>query len=327
MKIEMKKIGLDALKRLYTINSKSGNEDDIRDVIIELAASVAPEAKVDIDKRGNVMIVKGKGKPYPCVLAHMDEVHRPVPDIRIIETGNFLFGWSDNRRSTVGIGADDKNGIYVCLRALEDLQSVKCIFTVGEEIGGVGSNAIDIDRWLTNVRYVIMCDRRNGSDFITTINGTPLASSEFKKAALEIIGQRGYKKDHGMFTDVYVLKTRGLDVSTCNMSCGYYHPHAENECTNIAELQNCVDAVIEMCTKMTGVYKHKYEKSKYKTYDEMSNYRYKGLGFGRALPANRQSIDLDIKYPRDEYYGTSRFDCSTCTEMNCWNCRKFVEGY
>ena len=167
----MKKIDLDVLKRLYSINSKSGKEDDIRDEIVAQAAKVAPDAKIDIDAKGNMMIVKGKDKPYPCVLAHMDEVHMECDDIQIVQTGKFLYGWSDQRRGMVGIGADDKNGIYVCLRALEDLPSVKLIFTVGEEIGGTGSNALNIDRWLSDVRYVIQCDRRNGTDFITNISG------------------------------------------------------------------------------------------------------------------------------------------------------------
>jgi putative aminopeptidase FrvX len=320
----MKTLDLSVLELLYLTNSKSGQEDEIRDLIIGFVSQIAPKAKVDVDQKGNVMVVKGKAKSYPCVIAHMDEVHSQTSDLRIVRSGDAIFGWSDKAKGTAGIGADDKNGIFVCLNVLNTLDAVKVVFTVGEEIGGTGARAIKVSKWLSDVRYVIQADRRNGSDFITTINGDSVASSEFMKAAREIVTEYGYKKESGNFTDVLVLKQEGLNVSVCNMSCGYYHPHTAQECTYISELNNCIEAVIALCTRLTDTFNHKMPKQpKYKPYQ--------GMGFGSGAYNRDYSpvhvIDRRVNPPDEQ--GKFRFggayDCRECVSMNCWGCPKYKD--
>lgn len=63
----------------------------------------------------------------------------------------------------------------------------------------------------------------------------------------------------GMMTDVLTLKERGLEVSCCNISCGYYEPHTSREYTVKPDLLNClhfVEHIIENCKE---VYPHQYE--------------------------------------------------------------------
>lgn len=159
-----------------------------------------------------------------------------------------------------GLGADDKNGVYVCLRMLAELPAVKCAFFVGEEVGCVGSEAADME-FFEDCRFVIQCDRRGGRDFITMAGCTELCDENFiVDCGME---NYGYKPTHGAMTDVMTLKDNGLGVSCVNLSCGYYNPHSDAEVTNIEELDNCVDFVRHICLTLTRVYPHVAERRYY----------------------------------------------------------------
>ena len=61
-------------KKLAGIYSGSNVEEPMRKYIKRWVHSVVHEAKVKLDKHGNLYIVKGKSKTYPCVVAHLDQV-------------------------------------------------------------------------------------------------------------------------------------------------------------------------------------------------------------------------------------------------------------
>ena len=217
-----------------------------------------------------ITCVKGLSDTYPCIVAHMDEVHKRHPYKRIIETDGVVFGYDVNECARCGIGADDKNGIWVALKMLERLDAVKVAFFVGEEIGCVGSSRCDMN-FFGDCRFVIQCDRRNGGDFIVDA-GLELCSKEFVKAC--DIEKFGYKEECGLMTDVLELKERGLNVSAVNLSCGYYNPHTATEYTELSELQNCLDFVEWICKNVTDVYPHEASYA-------ASYYDY-GYGYGRV---------------------------------------------
>ena len=59
---------------LYNISSPSGGEKRMaRFITDELRRMGIAYRK---DRHGNIYAVKGNRKSYPCVVAHMDEVHR-----------------------------------------------------------------------------------------------------------------------------------------------------------------------------------------------------------------------------------------------------------
>ena len=62
-----------------------------------------------------------------------------------------------------------------------------------------------------------------------------------------------------MMTDVETLKEQGLSVSCCNMSCGYYQPHTDQEYSVKADLLNCLALVEHIIENCTDVYPHEYE--------------------------------------------------------------------
>ena len=189
-------------------------------------------------------------------MAHLDQVQKEhSKDFIPVETKELFFGYSPGHRRQEGLGADDKNGVWIALRCLKKYKTLKVALFVEEETGCQGSNQADMD-FFKDCRFVIQPDRRGYKDLITTIGWTDLCSEEFLKA----IGYEkfGYQETEGLFTDVLTLKERGLEVSCINLSCGYYEAHTDREFTVKKDLLNCLKLVEHIIETCIGVYSHIY---------------------------------------------------------------------
>lgn len=248
-------MNVDLLKELYTIFSPSGETKKMRRFLKR--AIKARGGDVVQDKKGNLLVTKGKADTYPCLAAHIDQVrnHTHPKDFQVVQVDNILMGWSTKLKQQCGLGADDKNGVFICLNALEKYDNIKIAFFVDEEIGCQGSDAVDMS-FFDDCRFVIEPDRREGHDFIWCMSGVDVCSEDFIKASG--FEKFGYKFDEGSVTDVLTLLDRGLKISCLNLSCGYYHPHTDQEVTDIDELENCQNLVFHMIDTMTDVYPFEY---------------------------------------------------------------------
>lgn len=244
---------MELLKQLYLVSSPSREETDMFNFLDKWLNENGIEHSIH---EWGITCTKGIAESYPCVVAHMDEVHKRHEKKQIFVTDNgIIFGYDTAKGEQCGIGADDKNGIWVALKMLQRLDAVKVAFFVGEEIGCVGSSECDMT-FFDDCRFVIQCDRRNGGDFITDV-GIELCSDEFVKACQ--IEQFGYHVEGGLMTDVMTLKERGMKVSSVNLSCGYYNPHTDKEYTKFSELCKCLEFVYWICTNLTESYPHEAE--------------------------------------------------------------------
>ena len=243
------------LKKLYEIHSKSGQEKKIRKYIRWwINNNVSGSFEMWTDNAGNLFVVKGESETYPCVVAHMDQVQsQHSKDFKAIEAGDIIIGYSAKNRRQEGLGADDKNGVWVALKCLQKYEAIKIAFFVSEEIGCVGSGRADMD-FFKDVRFVIQCDRRGNDDFINIAGYEELCSKEF----ISDIGisDFGYHEESGMLTDVLTLKENGLEVCCCNISCGYYEPHTDREFTVKSDLINCLNLVYHIIDTCVDVYPH-----------------------------------------------------------------------
>jgi len=268
---------MELLKKLYSIHSKSNKEEKMLEFLVEWLFKKLPEnAQVEMDKKGNLYVTKGESDTYPCVVAHVDQVQTlHSDDFEAVETNDIIFGWSRKNKRKEGLGADDKNGVWVALKCLLKFDAIKAAFFVGEEIGCIGSSSADMD-FFKDCRFVLQCDRKGYDDLITEASCCELCSKEFIQAVNA--NWFGYSEAHGMMTDVMTLKENGLEVSCVNISCGYYEPHTDDEFTIKDDLLNClyfVEHIIETCT---DVYPHTYV---YKPYSySYNNSKYNGYGYG-----------------------------------------------
>ncbi|WP_459187674.1 hypothetical protein ACGE0T_16395 [Parabacteroides sp. APC149_11_2_Y6] len=199
------------------------------------------------DSYGNMHITKGVSDKYICIAAHLDEKgtkdninKRTVITSKQLETNNTILYSVGEDNLQCGLGADDKNGIYIALRLLQSLPILKVSFFVEEEIGCMGSQNSDL-QFYDNCALLIECDKKGSSEIVTEVSGTELCPI-FIANKLQDIGKKyGYSLSKGGKTDVVALKRRELKTPCVNISCGYYNPHSNKEFSVFEDIINCIN--------------------------------------------------------------------------------------
>lgn len=250
-----KNMNTQLLKKLYNIYSPSGKEQEMIRFLCSYINGLHGNISLQKDSFGNLYVTKGNSESYPCLVSHLDQIShcRHSKDFRVIEAEGILFGYSPSKRRYENLGADDKNGIFICLECLQKYDVIKVVFFREEETGCKGSAQAYMP-FFDDVRFVIQPDRKGHSDLITAISFTELCSEKFiREAAPE---KWGYAEKNGLMTDVLTLKENGLEVSCVNVSCGYYNPHTDEEITVKKDLQKCLDFIEHLIEDCTAVYTH-----------------------------------------------------------------------
>ena len=236
---------MELLKQLYKIISKSGMEDRIKSFILDCLKNEV--LQVESDDIGNLFINKGAADTYPCLAAHLDEIHSPCEREVVVE-GDIIYT-VDRLWNRAGCGADDKNGLWIIINLLKTEPVLKVALFVqeermGEQAGCRGAKTCDLS-FFEDVKYVIECDRKGASDVVSIGKGeTLLCDPDFIPQS--ILKKYGYKMVKGGKTDVVELKIRGLNIPVCNVSCGYYEAHKNSEYTRFSELEHCLAFVREI---------------------------------------------------------------------------------
>lgn len=241
MKIKMMN-NFSLLSSLYKINSCSGHEDKIIKFILNYLKKNFKDLEIDRDDIGNIYVTKGKSEEFPCVVSHVDQVQNFDGELYVMEENGIVTAY-DRDGKQQGLGADDKNGIYICLELLKAEPILKCVFFVQEEIGCIGSLNCNMN-FFKDCKYVLQCDRKGNSDIIYETYYTELCKYDF--ISENLLQKYGYSPNIGLMTDVETLKDLGLGVSCCNISCGYYNPHTKYEYTNLYDLEKCLNFVKEI---------------------------------------------------------------------------------
>lgn len=298
-----------------------------------------------IDAAGNIIVTKGKATLYPCVVSHMDTVHNFVPDFKIyidIDDNDIHFAMSNKQR--VGIGGDDKCGIFACLYLLKTIPQIKVVFFSREESGCRGSGSINM-KFFADCMYLIQLDRRGKRDFIQTYWSRKTISHEFSSEIGLIKKKYKYKNQTGTVTDVMKLWDNRIGISCINLSCGYYRPHSEYEYISIHDLWHSVMFTEEIiktlqpkkytslppahtvvnATLTTGAYKSTYSQcckcKKWKK--EALLYEVKGNKAGELMCWPCKKAGLDKKKGKDKINsGTETtspsVDYIKCNRCNTW---------
>lgn len=246
----MKTLKQKDLLSLLAVQSESGDTDAMQEHVSSLCRSLG--ARVESDTVGNLYVTKGATSDgFPCVVAHLDTVHSIYTGTLLpLVIGDNVTGFDPESMAQVGIGGDDKCGIWVALKTLEATPCIKLAFFVDEEVGCVGSGACDMS-FFDDVNFILQADRRGRSDFVTDISGG-LSSKAFQKAVKPLITEFGYKFSPGGMTDVQELRDRGVGLSVANMSTGYYHPHSYREYINLPDLERTCQLVRALCSTLVG---------------------------------------------------------------------------
>lgn len=273
----MEKDSLNLLIKLCETQSSCTEDTDIMNYIKN---HITKELSLEYteDDYGNIYVTKGDGRNgYKTVVCHTDTVHKIYPYRKVYLDNGYLFamGCADNNSvlSQVGIGGDDRVGIFVCLEALKDFDDIKAVFFRFEETGCKGSRKADMS-FFDDSNFVIQADRKGYGDFIRNSKGIEMCSDTFVNDTEKIREKYGYKIVYGISTDVNQLKENGLKVSAINVGCGYYHPHSESEVIYVPNVIACYNMISEIFGQFgNNSYNHDYVKPTY-----VSNTRSIGTG-------------------------------------------------
>ena len=259
----------DLLVKVLSIQSGINEDSAINKFIFEYLSGM-DGVSVSTDSYGNIYAKKGEGKNgYKCMVSHTDTVHTICKNRKIYLFEDTLFAMaSSNSRYResdivqVGVGGDDKCGVYACIQAMSDFDDIKTVFFRFEETGCNGSNNSDM-KFFDDCNFVFQLDRRGSGDFITFTNGVECASAKFIEDSKSIYTDFGFSHIGGVSTDIGALKKKGLKVSAANISSGYYDPHSSFETVNIKALENSYNMVSEFFNKFGNV-RYDHERTVYK---------------------------------------------------------------
>lgn len=248
----------DTLSQLYAIHSPTGREWAMIQFVRRYIMENVPEADLTMDGWGNLYIKKREAtNGYPTLVCHMDQVQTlHSEDFEVRNENGTLYGWSEQNQRREGLGADDKNGIYICLRCLEECPCLKVFMAVGEEKGCIGSNRADMS-FFSDSLYVLEPDCKGGTEIHTNLRGIPCASTDFEEALQA--ETNGYTITDGKGCDILALTLNGIGVSCANIPAGYYLPHKDDEYTVVSELEHTLSYIRRLISTLNSRYPHCYK--------------------------------------------------------------------
>ena len=263
------------LKEVLSIPTKTWKED----LMIEYLSNYCENKGYDHwkDKNGSIYVTKGSTNVFPCVVAHIDTVHEPVEMLVKEETlpnaqGENKLSLKAYEKETgvpTGIGGDDKAGVFICLKMLEQLDNIKAFFPVAEETGCHGSSDAN-EGFFKDVGYAIQFDSTENDTMSLTLMGVKLfeEDSEFFTSVKDIILEHGLKNWYNHpYTDTMRLKEK-FDFSCLNFAAGYYNYHTAEEYVVVDDVQNTCDMAVKVIEKLgENKYTYIHKKQLIKEYD------------------------------------------------------------
>jgi tripeptide aminopeptidase len=278
----MNEKNLKHLKEVLSIPTKTWKEELMIQYLVDYC--VEKGLNYSIDKNGSVYVTKGNTDVYPCVVAHIDTVHEPVEMVVNEEElpnaqGELklsLRAYEKETGAPTGIGGDDKAGVFICLKMLEQCDNIKAFFPVAEETGCHGSKDAD-ETFFKDVGYAIQFDSTENDTMSLTLMGVKLfeENSKFFSSVKDIILEHGLKNWHNHpYTDTMKLKEK-FDFPCLNFAAGYYNYHTKDEYVVVDDVQNTCDMAVKIIDTLgENNYTYIHKKQLIKEYDWNTQYDY-----------------------------------------------------
>jgi hypothetical protein len=215
------------------------------------------------DKMGNIYATKGQSDMYPCVVAHTDTVHDLVPSVnfKIYREKHILFSIDTRDWSRCGIGGDDKVGVYIALKMLQNTDVCKAAFFVDEEVGCKGSGQAD-EPFFKDVNVAMQADRKGVREITSSICGMEMFGKKFEDKIADIVEMFNMSEVDGGMTDVMELAEKFRTIPMFNVACGYYQPHTDDEFVNVRDVEDTYEFLRLVEERVRGVDFSEWERPK-----------------------------------------------------------------
>lgn len=264
-----------------------------------------------------------KGNIPVMLVAHLDTVHQQ----QCTPNNIFINCTNDIITSTVGIGGDDRCGVYMIMEILKTTNLRPYIlFVEDEEIGSLGAKEFVKRYNKTNLslNFIIELDRRGSEDSVYY----DLDNIDFE----DYINKFGFTTALGSFTDICVL-CPNLDCAGVNLSCGYYKEHQNEHYVVFSEMYNNIQKVISILSyvKDDDYFEWKEDYNKY--YYNYTNYTSQNLDYACGYCGAFRTGDFDedgiyiCEHCADNYQLKRCVICGTYTHNKNCICEYCKEDY
>lgn len=178
----------------------------------------------------------------PILSAHLDQVRTNGRAVHFfLSKDRHIRGYNKDWQQT-SLGGDDKNGIWIILKLLEEGLKFNFIISEGEEVGCVGIKALEpkLKELIHPTQYCIVLDRRGTKDVLKGGGGDTYCST----LAQDLVNYMGVMSvTTGSVSDTAHICQHCESV---NMSVAYEAPHTEREHTDFTALSFIKDMVKEI---------------------------------------------------------------------------------
>lgn len=182
--------------------------------------------------RGEAYVYAPGDSPI-LLVAHVDTVHRRTPTAKQLHydpAAQVLW-------SPVGLGADDRAGVYAIHEIIASGRRPHVLITDEEETGGHGASEAAYSLECPDVRCMVEIDRAGPDDFVMYDND----SNPMRRYCERF----GWRESRGTFTDISILM-EPWNLSGANVSCGYYNQHTVGEYLRLDQLRTTIERVQDM---------------------------------------------------------------------------------
>lgn len=194
-----------------------------------------------VDEKGNMFLYHPESTCKILLCAHMDMVKTGDDIDQVINTDGILFG-VDKDFDLTSLGADDKNGVWLCMQAAAESEAKPSILLVAHEEG----HPHTVDDWLEENKDKILpafdiclvMDRQGENEIIyagSTNNYSAAVACQWKKQNPDWVFEKGIMCDADR-----LIK----HIPCINLSIGYYRGHSVYEYTILDELLDVRDRLL-----------------------------------------------------------------------------------
>ena len=242
-------------KTLLSYRSYSKSEEQIvfRNFLIEYITRNYINVECNVDEYGNLYVEKKTTEQeyVNCVVAHLDINQKTKSNnISIIVSEQHIIGLDENTGLQIGLGHDDKAGVYFALQALKRFDNIKVFFPLDEEVGLVGARN-SYDPFFENVGFFLQLDRRGYTDISKYTNGNDVVTLDTMRYLNNILFKYNFKWVDTVSTDIGFLVPRH-GIQGTNISCGYLNEHMNTEFLNHKRYDTCQKFGMEILKKTNG---------------------------------------------------------------------------
>lgn len=181
----------------------------------------------------------------PTLVAHIDtyfdqySIYEERWENRNIEEENGILRCYDDE---IGLGADDRAGVYTLVELSQKYKNINLLFTNYEEIGCIGVKKFieDYPEILRDSKCFIQYDRKGETEYV--------AYQENEKE-FEDIFKEFYSKEKGYSSDVKYL-SKHYGIASVNICTGYYENHSSQEYLVIKVIERNIEIFPFMLSRL-----------------------------------------------------------------------------